>query len=444
MPNIVNVIEFQGNVDQVVWKSPVENFNSGTQLIVDEAHEAVVLIEGRAELYGPGPHTLETENHFGLNAIHRFATGGDTPFPCKVFFVKKNHSMDMKWGTRDVLTVNDPKLDIIMHLMLRGNLTYTIDNSIKFLEKFTGFTSDFKPEDTVEKFRGIISTEVTDCITKIINVAHIDYLDINAHLKEISQLLIQPLSTYFEDYGTKLVYFNVETITSREDDLAEVQAAKSQARARVINAHSEAEAREIQGYDWLTEKKADILMALAGNDGSMGGMMGAGIGVMAMGPMGQNLTNVVDDLFDPNASKKANPFPDNGTAAPNAPQPFNVQEETSASSLHVDVRTIFGNEGSSAGDSVTQQTLQPDTAPTQVMPTMPVEDEPAPEAPAAPAGGFDPAAPAQPSTPAPASAAPGGGRSVIERAQELKQLLDMGFISQEEFDAKKAQLMREL
>lgn len=308
MPEIVSVIQFEGNPDQVIWKSPKEDFNSATQLIVDETHEAIVVIEGHAELFGSGRHTLNTQNYPFLNSIQVFATGGDTPFPCKVFFVKKNHSMDMQWGTRDVLTVEDPKLEIILHLKLHGNLIYVVDNSLKFVEKFTGFTRDFNPEETIDKFRGIISTEVTDCVTKIVNVARIDYLDINAHLKEISQLLIKPLSGYFDGYGARLVRFNMETITSREDDLAEVQSAKSSARARVITARGEAEAREIQGYDWLSEKKADILQALASNDGSMGGMMGAGIGMMAVGPMGQNLTSVVGDMFDSNNGRNAEPF----------------------------------------------------------------------------------------------------------------------------------------
>ena len=354
MPEIVSVIQFEGSPEQLVWKSPVEDFNSTSQLIVDETHEAIVLIEGKAELYGTGRHTLKTENYFGLNRIQRLATGGDTPFPCKVFFVNKIHSLDMQWGTQDALVVNDPKLDILLHLKLHGNLTYVVDNSLKFVEKFTGFTRDFSPQETLSKFRGIISTEVTDCVTKIVNVAKIDYLDINAHLKEISQILLTPLSQYFEDYGARLVYFNMETITSREDDLSEVQAAKSAARARVITATSEAQAREIQGYDWLAEKKADILQALASNDGSMGGMMGAGIGVMAMGPMGQNLTSVVDDMFDPDMMKRgqADPFAEKTGASSGMPQPFNLQESQPVEpGGHVDVRDVFSQQPSSGGIS---------------------------------------------------------------------------------------------
>lgn len=413
--SVVDVIQFEGSPDVVVWKSNVEDFNSATQLIVDETHEAIVLIEGKAALFGPGRHTLATENYFGLQGIQRFATGGDTPFPCKVYFVNKIHSMDMRWGTQDVLTVNDPKLDILLHLRLRGNLTYVVDNSLKFVEKFTGFARDFNPETTLDKFRGIISTEVTDCIAKIVNDAGIDYLDINAHLKEISQILVNPLAAYFEEYGARLVYFNVETITSKEDDLAEVQAAKSAARARVITATSEAQAREVQGYDWLSEKKADILQALASNDGSLGGMMGAGIGIMSVGPMGQNLTQVVDDMFDPNAAKNknANPFPD-GSAASQAAQ----TAAANAATGHVDVGALLGSMAQGNLEAEAERGAEyaaPETAAEMIYP-----DDEAKERPHSPVA------------------------EIKVKLKELKGLLDEDLISPEDYDAKKAELLERL
>lgn len=422
MPKIISVIQFEGSPDQIVWKSPVEDFNSATQLIVDETHEAIVLIEGKTELYGPGRHTLRTENYFGLNKIQKLATGGDTPFPCKVFFVNKIHSLDMQWGTQDALVVEDPKLEIILHLKLHGNLTYVVENSLKFVEKFTGFTRDFRPEETIAKFRGIISTEVSDCVTKIVNVARIDYLDINAHLKEISQLLLEPISSYFEEYGARLVYFNMETITSREDDLAEVQSAKSAARARVITATSEAQAREIQGYDWLAEKKADILQALAGNDGSMGGMMGAGIGVMAMGPMGQNLTSVVDDMFNPDMMKRgqADPFAEKTGATTSGMKPFGLQEsQTVEQSGHVDVRNIFSQQADGGIASSIGGTS------TEVMDSI-----------------SEPMSAAVPQGSLSERSKPLSKEEFMAKIADLKDFLKMGIINQSEFDASKKELLQ--
>lgn len=80
---IADVIQFEGRNTDLVWKSPIEDFNMATQLIVDETHEAIVMIEGRSEVIGAGRHTLETQNYFGLGAIQRMATGGKTAFPAR-------------------------------------------------------------------------------------------------------------------------------------------------------------------------------------------------------------------------------------------------------------------------------------------------------------------------------------------------------------------------
>lgn len=311
---IVDVIQFEGDPNILVWKSPVEDFNTGTQLIVDETHEAIVMVEGRTEVFGAGRHSLDSQNYFGLNAIQRMATGGKTIFPCKVFYVNKVHAMDMLWGTTDKLPVMDPDMDIMLHLRLRGNLTFTIENSKKFMEKFSGFinqydsrqtsrmaaqsgSSYFMPDQVIQQLRGIISTEVTDQVAKVVTNAKIGLFSINAHLKDISQLLSFPLGNLFDEYGMKLVRFNIETITSDNEDTAEFQMAKSAAAARVIAAGSEAEARRIQGYTWSDEQKANILKELAGNDGAAGSFMGGVLGIGAGGPMTEPITGIVDNFF---------------------------------------------------------------------------------------------------------------------------------------------------
>lgn len=419
MPEFISVIEFAGPVDSVVWKSPVQNFNSTSQLIVDEGHWAIVLIEGNAELFGPGRHTLETSNLPFLRGIQAFATGGKSMYPCQVYFVKQVHSMDIKWGNKDKLTVNDPQLDIIMNLMIHGNLTYAIDNPIKFVEKFCGFAPSFSPSETQDKFRGIISTEVSDCITKIVNVARIGYLDINAHLKEISQILYEQLAPYFDSYGIKLVYFLVETITSSADDLAEVKSAKSGARARVITATGEAQAREIQGYSWLDERKADILQALAGNQGSIGGMMGLGVGMMSAGNMGSTLSGVTNDFFAPNSGN--NPFPPTNQVGqqPGGPQRFGftstenpepvTPQVTVQGTPHVDVHGMFSQTGAQGGQPPQATQSQQGSVPPQAPPAQP-----------GPKLTFD---------------------EVKQKLMELQQLVSLGLITQEDFEEQKKSLL---
>lgn len=45
---IAEVIKFEGPQDALVWKFPIEDFNATSQLIVDETHEALLVVNGNA------------------------------------------------------------------------------------------------------------------------------------------------------------------------------------------------------------------------------------------------------------------------------------------------------------------------------------------------------------------------------------------------------------
>ena len=63
MAHIADIIKYEGDNSTFVWKHPCEDFNSMTQLIVHESQEAIFFMNGEAlDLFGPGRHTLETQN----------------------------------------------------------------------------------------------------------------------------------------------------------------------------------------------------------------------------------------------------------------------------------------------------------------------------------------------------------------------------------------------
>ena len=58
---IVDIIKYEGDNDTFVWKHPIEDFNTLTQLIVHESQEAILFRDGQAlDLFGPGQYTLHT------------------------------------------------------------------------------------------------------------------------------------------------------------------------------------------------------------------------------------------------------------------------------------------------------------------------------------------------------------------------------------------------
>ena len=95
---ISDVIKFGGTADDLVWKYSGEEFNATSQLIVDETHQALLVVNGQAaDLFGAGRHTLSVPNIPLVKKIISIPTGGISPFNCKVIYITQVHQMDILW-----------------------------------------------------------------------------------------------------------------------------------------------------------------------------------------------------------------------------------------------------------------------------------------------------------------------------------------------------------
>ena len=286
---IAEVIKFEGPQDALVWKFPVEDFNATSQLIVDETHEALLVVNGNAaDLFTAGRRTLSVPNIPIARKLIEIPTGGDSPFPCKVFFINKVHQMDMLWGTQGPIALEDPLYDIFMHVMANGSMTISVENSRKFMLKAVGFRDRFDATELISKFRGIISSHVKDYISKIMINGKLSYFMMNAHLFELSGVIKEKLDVIFEEYGIRIQYFNLETIEVPEADYKKVSEAKERRTSRMI-----------EGYTWQEERQMMIAEKFAGNEGTMGGVGGAVGGFMMGGAMGGSIVEIARNALDP-------------------------------------------------------------------------------------------------------------------------------------------------
>lgn len=316
--NISQVLQFEGPIDSLVWKNPVEDFNTTSVLVVDETHEALLVVNGNAcDLFGPGRHTLETPNIPLVKRIINIPTDGKTSFPCKVFFINKVHQMDLTWGIPGEITLNDPVYDIFLHVGMCGNMNIQVMDSRKFMLKMVGFRDTFDAESMVSKFRGIIKQYVKSYISKIMNVGKVSYFDMNENLFEISEVVREQLRPLFEDYGIDVLQFNIESITVPDEDFEAVRKAKELRASRMI-----------QGYTWQEERQMDIAQTFAGNEGAMGNMGGVVGGFMAGGVMGGSIADIARNALSPDRIPTGSSPKDlRGQASPmdnRSPRPFDV------------------------------------------------------------------------------------------------------------------------
>lgn len=332
---IAEVIKFEGNPNDLVWKHYAEDFNTMSQLIVDETHEALLVVNGNAaDLFGPGRRTLSTSNIPLLRNLVEIPTGGKTPFPCKVFFINKVHQMDMKWGTQSAIPLEDPLYDIFMHVMLHGSMSVSVDNSRKFMLKLVGFGDRFNAEALVSKFRGIISSHVKDCISKIMIEGKLSYFMISANLLEISNVVKERLDEIFDEYGVRIEFFNIEAIEVPDRDYAEISEAKKLRSSRLI-----------QGYTWQEERQMMIAEKFAANEGTMGDMGGMMAGAMGGIVMGNTISEVARNALS--TERIPTETPPKNVADIKPAMGANVQEGTQAFS----VSGFFNGEQTSAEEA---------------------------------------------------------------------------------------------
>ena len=335
----VSVIQYEGDNSTFVWKHPIEDFNLGSQLVVHESQEAVFFLNGEAlDTFGPGRHTLETENLPVLKKIYSLPTGSQTPFHAEVYFVNKTVQMGLKWGTDTRVRFIDPATGIPLDIGASGEMNLQVSDARKLLFKLVGTTNGLASKEVLSAasgadnsihktlqsfFRAPLMTEIKSYLAAAIKEQQINILEIDSHMGELSDALCKRISPKFEEYGLIIPQFYITTISLPEDDknfkdikalisaayidvkqeevkksIAEaaqqrkIVEAQTQAQLDVIKAQGEAEAAKATGFaeaevmraKGYTQKdvlEADVQKAYAEGMGKMGGGNGTSGGGMA-------------------------------------------------------------------------------------------------------------------------------------------------------------------
>ncbi|MEM3018936.1 MAG: SPFH domain-containing protein [Candidatus Bathyarchaeia archaeon] len=149
MPQVIEWVNPSG--EDVVWRYPIEDITWGAQLIVHEMETAVFFRDGKVyEVFGPGRHTLTTQNLPLLTGVlSRIAGFERNPFKCMVIYVSMRRFAG-KFGGR-TQTVE------IAPLMFHGSYWFQIRDPSLFVMEVVGRQSLFTTTDVNEYIRGYIN-----------------------------------------------------------------------------------------------------------------------------------------------------------------------------------------------------------------------------------------------------------------------------------------------
>jgi len=332
--NITSVIKADTANNCFIWKHPLEDFNTGTQLIVHESQEAVFFMNGQAlDSFGPGRHTLTTQNMPLVSGFFNRVTGDATPFHCEVYFVNKTEQMAIKWGTSSKMEYVEPTYGFPLQIGACGEMSLRVANARQLLIKVIGTEHGITQSQLVDKFRAFLLLRLKNYIVTLIKQEKINIFEIDEHLERISEEVKVKLCNDFVDYGMSLERFMVTTIIKPEDDknyrrykdlhfrqYADIAEAKLQqqlgiieqqtkAQRMVIEAEGLARKRSLEGYTYQQERQFDVAERFAENEAT-GQLANLGVGVGMIGGIGGAVGGNLGGMVGSALNQAAAPAPD--------------------------------------------------------------------------------------------------------------------------------------
>ncbi|MBS1775326.1 MAG: SPFH domain-containing protein [Bacteroidetes bacterium] len=290
MGAIIDFVKWDTNPEEQLfaWKFPATNLSTYTQLVVAESQEAILFSKGQVVgKFGPGKHTLNTENLPILRTLFGIPFGGKNPFTAEVWFVNKLMPLNLDWTT-DSMMYHDPDYQTMVPLLAKGRYGIKIVDAEKFLIKLVGTTTTFTARQLTDNFYGATVAKTKSVILQFIMSNRIGIKSISAFLEGLSDNLRQSIAVYWEDYGFQLISFYITTI--------EVDSNTDAGRA-ILKAMSQQSAQIIGGYTWqqsqvfeLGDKAVDSI----GKGNGQNSLLGAVLATNLMGNMsGGGLLNPV-------------------------------------------------------------------------------------------------------------------------------------------------------
>ena len=337
---IAEVIKYEGDNETFVWKSPKEDFNSLTQLIVHESQEAILFKNGQAlDLFGPGRYTLQTQNIPKLGKVLGRTVDEKTPFHCEVYFINKTEQMSIKWGTDSKVQYIDPQYGFPLQLGASGEMALRVADSRKLLIKLVGTENALGQQKLVSFFRAFLMARVKTYIAQVIKANAINVFEIDEHLTAFSEQLQALLLPDFAEYGITLARFFVTNIVKPDGDrqyekfkelhfrqyadIAEAKLrqqtdlihAQTEAQKLVIDSKAQATKRHQEGYTYAQERGFAVAEKVAQNE-AVGQFTNMGVGLGTMAGVGGAVGSVVGGAVNQAMDAAKQP----AAAAPQEPQ----------------------------------------------------------------------------------------------------------------------------
>lgn len=278
----IDMVEWRPQSNDIfAYRYNESNLSTATQLVVRESQEAVLFSKGQIiAKFGPGKHTLNTENIPLLRNLFGIPFGGKNPFTAEVWFVNKAAPLTIDWKTASA-RIMDADYGVMVPITAKGRYGLKVKDAERFLIKLVGTLNTFNSAQLTDHFMGPLITKTNSAIVSYMTANKVGVNQIAAYLEQISRFIESPLKEFWEDYGLEMTGFYITSIdldTSTPDG------------KKISEAMSDKSAQSIAGYTWQQKEAFSVANKGISNNSSMG-VLGAAMmtGVIGGGGFGAQM-----------------------------------------------------------------------------------------------------------------------------------------------------------
>ena len=195
--------------DTLSWRFPDEDkeIKRGAQLIVRESQVAQFVYLGEyGDTFGPGKHTLTTDNIPILSTLKGWKYGLESPFKADVYFVTTRLFTGNKWGTSNPIMMRDSDFGIV-RVRAFGTYDFKITDPKLFLKEVAGTDNHFRLDEFADTMRSRIVSVFSDALAS----AKVPVLDLATRYSELGEALLPLINPVTQSkYGLEISSFILE------------------------------------------------------------------------------------------------------------------------------------------------------------------------------------------------------------------------------------------
>jgi excisionase family DNA binding protein len=270
---LLEIIEWQDDSrDTISWRFPDEDkeIKRGAQLIVRESQVAQFVYLGQfGDTFGPGKHTLTTDNIPILTRLKGWKYGFESPFKADVYYVNTRLFTGNKWGTANPVMMRDSDFGIV-RVRAYGTFDFRVVEPRLFLQEVAGTDHHFRLDEFAETMRSRIVSVFSDALAS----AKVPVLDVAARYQELGEALLPLINPAVSSkYGIEFPSFIIENVSLPPEVEQAIDKRSSMAAVGNLN-------------DYVKFQMAE---SMTKGGGEAGGMAGTAAGLGAGLAMGQQM-----------------------------------------------------------------------------------------------------------------------------------------------------------